>query len=438
MAETTAEVETPKAKRSRLRAALMGVLIVITSLSIVVAATTTWAHQTVFNTDRWLEVVGPLPQDPEVATAIARFAMNEVSDLTDLRGRLQQQLPAQLAPFVDPVLNALRSRIQARLVQFIESDQFGKVWVDLNRFAHDAVVKILRGQSNRLLTGPNGEVRLNLVPLIYRALTFLQENASFVLQGHSVPTGVDPVTDPQAAVAALATEFGRPLDPTFAQPVVFQSDRLAAAQSTVHLFDVAFWVALFLPLVLIAIALVLSRSRRRTAVQLAVGAVLALILTQAIVGRLKEQLANAVAEENRGAVRDTISAGVHGLEVLIVWCVVIAIVVAVAMYLIGRPAWFMWVLGAVRRGWESDPSVRVQRYIGARPTEFAWGGFGIGVIGLWIAGISWLSFVIVALLVAGWVALVEYLRRRYPTTEEPGPGTPAPTTPTAEAAGQTA
>jgi hypothetical protein len=435
MAEKTTEVEAPKARRGRLRALLMAMLILLTSLSIVVAATTTWAHRTVFNTDQWLEVVGPLPKDPEVATAIARFAMNEVSSLTDLRTRLQQQLPGQLAPFVDPVLNALRSRIQARLVQFIQSDTFNQVWVNLNRFAHDAVVKILRGESNRLVTGPGGEVHLNLVPLVYRALEFLQQNASFVLQGHTVPTGVDPVTDPQAAVAALATEFGRPLDPTFAQPVVFKSQSLKAAQDAVHLFDVAFWIALFLPLVLIVVTLLLSRTRRRTAIQLAVGAVLALLLAQAVIRRLQQQVVNAVESENRNAVRDTVSAGVHGLEVLIVWCVVIAVVAAIALYLLGRPAWFVWVLARVRRGWDSEPSVRAQRYVGARPAEFAWGGVGVGVIVLWIAGISWWSFLIVAILVAGWVALVESLRRRYPATGAPGPGAPAATT---EAAGQTA
>jgi hypothetical protein len=54
------------------------------------------------------------------------------------------------------------------------------------------------------------------------------------------------------------------------------------------------------------------------------------------------------------------------------------------------------------------------------------------VIALWIAGISWLSFAIVGLLVAGWVALVEYLRRRYPAASEPGPGTPSGTTEPAE------
>jgi hypothetical protein len=273
------------------------------------------------------------------------------------------------------------------------------------------------------------------VPLVYRALGFLQENASFVLQGHTVPSGVDPVTDPQAAVAALATEFGRPLDPTFAQPVVFKSDRLKAAQDAVHLFDVAFWVALFLPLVLIAVTLLLSRNRRRTIVQLAIGAVFALILAKAVISRLQEQLVNAVQEQNRGAVRDTLAAGVHDLEALIVWSVILGIVVAIAMYLLGRPAWFVRSLAAVKRGWESDPSVKIQRYVGARPSEFAWGGVGVGVIALWIAGISWLSFVIVALLVAGWAALVEYLRRRYPAAGEPGPGTPSATT---EPAGQPA
>jgi hypothetical protein len=88
----------------------------------------------------------------------------------------------------------------------------------------------------------------------------------------------------------------------------------------------------------------------------------------------------------------------------------------------------------MKRGWDSDRSVKVQRYVGARPAEFAWGGVGVGVIALWIAGISWLSFAIVVLLVAGWVTLVEYLRRRYPATGESGPGTPATA---AEAAGQT-
>jgi hypothetical protein len=210
--------------------------------------------------------------------------------------------------------------------------------------------------------------------------------------------------------------------------VVFQSDRLKAAQDAVHLFDVAFWVALFLPLVLIAVTLLLSWNRRRTIVQLAIGAVFALILAKAVISRLQEQVVNAVQEQNRGAVRDTLAAGVHDLEALIVWSVIVGIVVAIAMYLLGRPAWFMRSLAGVKRGWESEPSVKVQRFVGARPAEFAWGGVGVGVIALWIAGISWLSFVIVALLVAGWAALVEYLRRRYPVASEPGPGTPSGTT----------
>ena len=199
--------------------------------------------------------------------------------------------------------------------------------------------------------------------------------------------------------------------------MVFKSDRLKAAQDAVHLFDVAFWVALFLPLVLIAVTLLLSWNRRRTIVQLAIGAVFALILAKAVISRLQQQLVDAVQEQNRGAVRDALSAGVHDLEVLIVWSVIVGIVVAIAMYLLGRPAWFMRLLAAVKRGWESDPSVKVQRYVGARPAEFAWGGVGVGVIALWIAGISWLSFVIVAVLVAGWAGA-----GRVPAQEVPGGG----------------
>jgi hypothetical protein len=410
----------------------MGVMVVLTSLSIVVAATTTWAHRTVFKTDAWLSVVGPLPRDPAVAQSIASFAMDEIATVTDLRARILEALPDQLDPLVDTVLTTLRTRVQARIVTFIEGDTFNRVWVEVNRRAHDAIVRILRGESNILQTNANGEVRLNLVPLVYSGLSFLQEHASFALRGHVVPIGVDPVGDPEAAVQALATEFGRPLDTDFAQPVVFQSDSLHAAQQAVHLFDVAFWVALFLPLVLIALTLLLSRNRRRQTVQLAIGALFALLLAQAAIRRLQEQVVNSVGERNRGAVGHTVASAVHGLEVLIVVCLIVAVLVAIAMYLLGRPAWFMRTLAAGHRLLETDRSKRIQTYVAQRASEFAWGGVGVGVIVLWIVGISWVSLAVVAVLLIAWLALIQSLRRRSPAA---GSG---PTAPTQEAAGHPA
>jgi hypothetical protein len=412
-----------KPKRGLARPILAGTLVVVTSLSIVVATVTTWAHRTVFKTDEWVSIVGPLPRDPDVAHAMAQFAMTKIGEVTDLRTGIQEALPPELAPLTDVVLDRIRPRIQALLEQFIASDRFNQVWVAVNERAHAAIVAILRGESNRLEIGENGQVRLNLVPVVYRALTFLQEHASFALRGHTVPTGVDPVTDPQAAVQALSTEFGRPLPSDFAQPVVFTSASLVSAQSAVHAFDVLFILALLLPLILIVVGIVLAKNRRRRTLQLAVGALLALVFGQVLIRRIEKSVVEGVRGEGyQHAVRDVFVAVVHGLNVLFVLCVVVAVVAAIVAYLLGRPAWLMRLVAACRRGLASERSVRAQTSVSAHASEWMWGGVAVAVLVWWIVGLSWLSFGVVGLLLIGWLVLVESVRRRHPApSAEPAP-----------------
>lgn len=419
MSEETAGVEPAKRKRGVVRPILAGTLVILTSLSIVVAVVTTWAHRTVFKTDEWIAVVGPLPREPDVAKAIAGFTMTQVQNMVDLETAVEEALPPELAPLAGIVADRLRPRIEARLATFIQSDTFNRIWVAVNTRVHDAIVRILRGESNRVVTGANGEVSLNLVPLVYQALTFLQEHASFALRGHTVPVGVDPVSDPAAAVQALSTEFGRSLPADFAQPVVFTSHRLAAAQQAVHLFDVAFVVALLLPLVLIAITIFLAKRRRRRTLQLVVGGLLALVLAQVAIKRIQESVVVAIKEPgNRRAVAEVVGAVTHGLNVLILACLITAVVVGVVAYFLGRPAWFMRLLGAGRRAMTSGRALDAQAYAADHAIEFMWAGVAVAVVVWWIVGLSWVSLGIVGGLLIGWLALVEYVRRRGAATHD--------------------
>jgi hypothetical protein len=418
VSEERAGIEPTKRKRGVVRPILAGALVVVTSLSIVVAVVTTWAHRTVFKTDEWIAVVGPLPREPDVAKAIAGFTMTQVQNMVDLETAVEEALPPELAPLAGIVADRLRPRIEARLKTFIESDTFNRIWVAVNTRVHDAIVRILRGESNRVVTGANGEVSLNLVPLVYQALTFLQEHASFALRGHTVPVGVDPVGDPAAAVQALSTEFGRSLPADFAQPVVFTSDRLAAAQQAVHLFDVAFVVALLLPLVLIAITIFLAKRRRRRTLQLVVGGLLALVLAQVAIKRIQESVVEAIKPGNRRAVGEVVGAVTHGLNVLIVACLITAVVVGVVAYFLGRPAWFMRLLGAGRRAMTTERALRARAYAADHAIEFMWGGVAVAVVVWWFVGLSWVSLAIVGGLLIGWLALVEYVRRRVAATHD--------------------
>ena len=49
-----------RGKRLKLRKILVGILVVVTCLSIMVTTVDTWAHRTLLNTDAWVETVAPL------------------------------------------------------------------------------------------------------------------------------------------------------------------------------------------------------------------------------------------------------------------------------------------------------------------------------------------------------------------------------------------
>ena len=61
-----------RVKRVKLRKILVGILVVLTCLSITVTTVDTWAHRTLLNTNEWVATVGPLGTDPQVTAALAR------------------------------------------------------------------------------------------------------------------------------------------------------------------------------------------------------------------------------------------------------------------------------------------------------------------------------------------------------------------------------
>src|SRR4029078_4358720 len=62
-----------RVKRVRLRKIFVGILVVLTCLSITTTTVDTWAHRTLLNTDEWVDTVGPLGTDPQGTAALANF-----------------------------------------------------------------------------------------------------------------------------------------------------------------------------------------------------------------------------------------------------------------------------------------------------------------------------------------------------------------------------
>ena len=138
-----------RVKRVRLRKILVGILVVLTCLSITATTIDTWAHRTLLNTDAWVDTVGPLGTDPQVTAALANFVTTQIVTTLDLEQRAQdalEQAAPQAAFLAAPITNAIEGFVHDKMVAFFDSSAWATLWTEANRFAHQTAVNILRGR----------------------------------------------------------------------------------------------------------------------------------------------------------------------------------------------------------------------------------------------------------------------------------------------------
>ena len=117
------------------------------------------------------------------------------------------------------------------------------------------------------ITVEDGAVTVNLLPLVGRALTFVQ-GLGF-LEQFDVPE-LTRAGDPTEQLAELETAIGRDLPDNFGQLTVFESDKLAEAQASVEnaqramaLLKRATWLLAGLAVVLLVATVLLAHNRLR-------------------------------------------------------------------------------------------------------------------------------------------------------------------------------
>ncbi|RPI26454.1 MAG: hypothetical protein EHM57_00055, partial [Actinobacteria bacterium] len=189
-------------RRTSIRKWLAVVLAVLTAVSVLASTVAVWAHQTVFDTDRFMETVGPAFEDPAFYSTMSNTLSEQTLQALDIEGRvtaaltqLDEYLSEALVEAIDPdprvlellsrfdrpsltalapsITTALETRVVGVIDDFITSDEFQTRFPELVRRAHEATIALVR---NELAELPNvyiedGEVRLNLIPVITEVLT---------------------------------------------------------------------------------------------------------------------------------------------------------------------------------------------------------------------------------------------------------------------------
>lgn len=165
--------------RGTSRAFVSGALIVIACLLAPISVLSAWASTIVSQTDRWVETVAPVAQDPGVQAAIAdevTAAIMEGLDVATVTTEALEVLANQenMPPRVANALPALAAPLNRGIEDFtrtqagnlVASDQFAAVWAEVNRIAHPRVVALLEGNEGGVISAQENQITLNLAPVI--------------------------------------------------------------------------------------------------------------------------------------------------------------------------------------------------------------------------------------------------------------------------------
>jgi hypothetical protein len=118
----------------------------VASTGILAGIVTRYVRDNVLNTERYVQIVGPLSKDPAVATALADFTTEKVFSSTQAEQRIKDFLPPKLGGLASPLTNILQKKVNETTLQFVESDNFNSMWIAANRGTSKAVLQVAEGK----------------------------------------------------------------------------------------------------------------------------------------------------------------------------------------------------------------------------------------------------------------------------------------------------
>jgi hypothetical protein len=238
-----------------------------------------WARDEVSNTDRYVQTVAPLANDPAVQQAIVDRVTTELFSRIDVQAVTKdavdalaaQGLPPRVSQSLSalsvPLAGGIRSFITTQVTKLVGSQAFADAWVAANREAHTQMVAVLTGEGTDQVSVKGGTVSINLAAIIDTVKNRLSA-AGFGL-AERVPT-------------------------VNAQFTVFESPDIAKAQTAFRVLNnLARWLPV-LALLLLAAAVYVGRNRRKTLIVCALTVAGSMVLLGAALNILRPIYLNAL------------------------------------------------------------------------------------------------------------------------------------------------
>jgi len=318
-----------------LRQIVAAVLIFFAALGTTLSVVGVWAGRTTLNTDRWVETVAPLSQDPAVRAAVATYSTEQIFTSLNVEQRIKEALPPKAAFLASPLTGQVRGFVQNSVNKALASPQFAQLWPAINRVAHKQIMTILDNNSKVVQTSGD-TVTLNLLPIVNNALISLEQQAPTLFgKSLNLPT----ITNgeiPPGLQTKIESALGVTLPANFAAIPIYRGDQLSVAQKAVVQIKRDLTALVLGSILALGLALWISPRRRRTTLQYGLWLVIAVVALTSVIRTIRTQLVDQVPA---GVMRAGVDAAVqivfvtlHERGTQLLW---LGIVIALAAYLAG-------------------------------------------------------------------------------------------------------
>jgi hypothetical protein len=310
---------------SRRRSWLVWGLVVLATLLLLVSSMTVWTKRQLLSTDAWTNSASQLLADDQIRTLLSSRIADLLNQRVDVQAQLEERLPPRAQSAAPAVAAALESATARVVDTFLSTARAQTLWENINRRAHKAIVNVLEGKDAGPISTANGDVVLDLRPMIAQIATRL---------------GVE-------------DRLKQGANPNTGEIVILRSDQLKTAQTAVKVFR---FLTIFLAiavLVLYALAVYLAHPRRRIVLA---GVGTSLLLSGLILAIVRRAAGNLIVDS-------LVKVDANKPAVLTAWLVETNLLHDIAIALIAYG--FLAILAAFLAG-PSRPATAIRRW--AAPT----------------------------------------------------------------------
>jgi hypothetical protein len=327
------------------------VLVVLASLLTLVSALTLWTKRQLLDTDTWTNSSAQVLAQPEVRNALSNRLVDLLFQRVDVTAELERRLPKAAQGAAPAAAAAIQTAAVRATEAFLTTPQAQRLWEEINRRAHRAIVRVLEGKSAGPVSTANGAVVLDVRPLLGQI-------------GDRLGVG---------------ERLRNAADPTTGRIVLLRSDQLDAAQKAVRLLKAVSLFATILVLVLYAAAVAVAHGRRRHFVGICGGSLVVVGLILLVVRRLAgkavvDSLVHTTAE--RPPVRAIWLIETTLLRDIALGLVIYGVCLLLAAWLAGPSRQALWIRRTLEPAFEHHPAAVYATAFVVWLVVVAWGPTG--------------------------------------------------------------